>query len=325
MTLAVSLKGISGAMRRGRHAILGLTCSIVLLALVYSLEDTITQLFGLLVQMELAKALYFSLLGLAILFTSYHMYKIYISVTMYVIEGLSARPSIRPAMPMLSLFSRILGLVLVLIATVGLFSGKVPFLYELMQGIMASFSGLFSILIALILALQVKEIVGNYLAGAILKASRVVSEEEFLNMGDEYLKIEEVDLSYTKLVNRFGERIYIPNLKFLVDTFRKPFSKENRRYVELKFSLPYGYAPDKVYRDISEIIEKHNNDPGELPPIDDYRILTLDLASYSVLYELQVRPPRAVFPEALRSSVRKRLHEKFGADLATPMMLNITK
>jgi hypothetical protein len=43
------------------------------------------------------------------------------------------------------------------------------------------------------------------------------------------------------------------------------------------------------------------------------------------VYELQVKPSEPVFPEAMRGSVRRLVHEKFGQDLATPMILDVRK
>jgi hypothetical protein len=51
----------------------------------------------------------------------------------------------------------------------------------------------------------------------------------------------------------------------------------------------------------------------------------VSLADYSVVYELRVKPSQSVFPEAMRSTVRRLVYEKFGADLATPTLLELRK
>ena len=198
--------------KKARPAILKFAISAILLVIVYSLEGLITLLLSPLVGQNLAHVLYLLLFVPLILFTSYQIFKTYSIVSTDLIEGPLARLRIRSAIPTILLFNRIFGLVLLLVATLWLLSSKIPFLYGLMGGIAASFSGAFSLLIALILALQVKEIVGNYLAGIMIKASGVVSEQEFIGMGDEYLKIQKIDLSYTRVTDHLGEETYIPNL-----------------------------------------------------------------------------------------------------------------
>jgi hypothetical protein len=60
-------------------------------------------------------------------------------------------------------------------------------------------------------------------------------------------------------------------------------------------------------------------------PIDDFRLVIVSLADYSVVYELRVKPSQSVFPETMRSTVRRLVYEKFGEDLATPMILDVRK
>lgn len=326
MTSRNTLIEFSQSEYKWRHTLVKLGVSVIILAFVYILEGSITSLLESLTEKELASALILLLLTTATTLCVYYAYRAYLGVSSHIIGKLSTRPSIRPAVQTLLLFNRVFGAIVSLVAILSLLSIRIPFLYVIVRSITASFSGLFSILVALILALQVKEIVGNYLAGAIVKWSRIVSDGEFLNMGDEYLKVENVNSAYTELVNRFGERIYMPNLKFLIENFRKPFSKTYRRYVDLRFSLPYKYRPDEIGGRIKKIVEMYNKSPSaSSPPIDDYKLLALELANYSVVYELQARPLKPVFPETLKSSIRQLLHEEFGEDLATPTMVSVTK
>ncbi len=321
-----TLSKISQTPNRWRYTLVKLGVSAIILAFIYVFESSIVSLLELLTEKELAGALFLLFLATTTVLCIYYAYRTYLDVTSHLIAKLSAKPSIRPAVHTILLFNKIFGLIISLVVILSLLSIKIPFLYVIVRSIMASFSGLFSILVALILALQVKEIVGNYLAGAIVKWSRIISDGEFLNMGDEYLKVENVNSAYTELVNRFGERIYVPNLKFLIENFRKPFSKTYRRYVDLRFSLPYKYHPDEIGGRIKKIVDMYNKSPSaSSPPIDDYKLLALELASYSVVYELQARPLKPVFPETLKSSIRQLLHEEFGEDLATPTMVSVTR
>lgn len=317
---------VHGAVRSIRNTVIKLVASALLLALVFGLEGVITSFLTLIVEERIAETLYLLVFGILSLSTSYYVYKAYVSLSAHLVEWLSAKPSIKPAMPLISLFNQVLGAIAALVAVLWLFSTKIPFFYGLVQGIITSFSGLFSILIALILATQVKEIAGNYIAGLIIKSSRLIGDQEFLNFGDQYLKVTKVDHSYTRLVDRFGEEVYIPNLRFLIDTFRKPFSKRTGMYIHLTFSLPYSYGQGEVSRKIVEIVEEHNKRrEATVPSIEQHRLLLADLANYAVVYELQIRPATPTFPELLKSSIRELLRESFGKDLATPMLLDITR
>jgi small-conductance mechanosensitive channel len=309
-----------------RHEIVKLVLLALILALIYALDAYLRPVFESVMEKELASTIFLSILSIVVVSTCYYIYRVYVSITSYLVGKLSVKPSVRPALPTILSLNRILGLVIAVLMALWLLSVKIPFLYGIVRGIAASFSGLFSILIALVLALQVKEIVGNYLAGIIIKSSGTISDGEFLTINDEYLNIEKVDSAYTLLVNRFGERVYVPNLKFLVDIFRKPFSKWNIRYIDLKFSLPYKYRPEEVRQKLASLIDRLNKqDETTVLLVDDYRLLMADLANYCVVYELQVRPLKPVFPETLRSNIRQLLHQEFGEDLATPTMVNIAK
>jgi small-conductance mechanosensitive channel len=319
-------KWLSEAARRMRPAVVKLVGSCVLLVIVYLLEEPIARLLKLFVGESFGETLYLVLLAPLMLLTSYYVFRVYASVSTSVIEGPLAKLKIRSAIPMIVLLNRIFGIVLLLIAALWLLSLRIPFLYSLVEGIVGSFSGVFSLLIALVLAMQVKEIVGNFLAGLMIKTSGVISEGEYINIGEEYCRIEKIDLPYTKVTDLLGEEIYIPNLKFLIETFRKPFSEGNRRYIDLRFSLPYKYPIKEVEQKVNELVKQHNNQPQHSDArIDDFRLVMVSLADYSVVYELRVKPSHSVFPEAMRTTLRRLVYEKFGEDLATPMILNVRK
>jgi small-conductance mechanosensitive channel len=320
------LKWLSEAARRMRPAFVRLVVSCVLLILVYSLEEPITRLLKLFVEESLAETLYLVLLAPLMLLTSYYIFRVYASISTSVIEGPLAKLKIRSAVPTILLLNKIFGLVLLFITALWLLSRKIPFLYSLVEGLVGSFSGVFSLLIALVLAMQVKEIVGNFLAGLMIKTSGVIIEGEYISIGEEYYRIEKIDLSYTKVTDLLSEETYIPNLKFLIESFRKPFSKDSRRYIDLRFSLPYKYPIKEVEQRVSELVEQHNTQTRHSDArIDDFRLVIVSLADYSVVYELRVKPSQSVFPEAMRSNVRRLVYEKFGEDLATPMILDVRK
>jgi len=310
------------AARRVKGTVAGLAASLLLLVPLYLFEDAIVSSLAVFIGKAIAEAVYFSLLGLTSLSASFYTYKACTTLTSLLMDRLSEKPSLKPAVPLLSMVSKVLALALALTVALWLLSVRISFLYDLVQGMLASLSELASTLIALVLALQVKEIVGNYIAGLIIKASGLVDEGEFLRLSGEYVRVEKINYAYTRLVNRFGEEICVPNLRFLLESFRKPYSRGSGRYVELRFSLPYSYSPDEVRKRVKQLLERYNRTYSS-PRVRSYRLLVLDLASYSVIYELQVKPSRPVFPESLKSDMRQLLLEEFGEDLATPTIISL--
>ena len=303
-----------------------LVISCVLLVVIYSLEKPITDLFALAVGESPAYVLYVVLLVPPEILAAYCVYQLYVAFSMPVIQFSLAKLKVRSAT--ILLLNKILGVILLFTTAIGLLSTKFPFLYVYAQGVIASFSGIFSLLVTLIVAMQMKEIGGNFLSGLMIKSSDVISEGDYIKLesGMEYVRIEKIDHTYTRVVNILSEETFIPNLKFLTENFRKPFSKENREYVDLRFNLSYKYSPKQVEQDVTELVAQYNSQSeNRNVKIDGFLVVTIDLGDYSVIYELRVKPSTPVFPEAIRSDFRRLLHEKYGEDLATPMLLNLRK
>lgn len=304
-----------------------LLASCILLIVIYSLEKPITELFSLAVGAGVAEYLYLALLVPLEILASYYVYRIYVAFSTPAIEASLAKLKVRSATSTVLLLNKILGLVLLVTTAISLLSSKIPFLYGYAQGVIASFSGIFSLLVTLIVAMQMKELAGNFLAGLVIRSTDVISEEDYIKLDSskEYVRVEKIDHTYTRVVNILNEETFIPNLKFLVENFRKPFSKAKREYVDLQFSLSYKYSPKQVDQDVTELVTQYNDRQNGTVKIDAFLVVTIDLRDYSVIYELRVKPSTPVFPEAIRSDFRRLLHEKYGEELATPMLLNIRK
>ena len=300
-------------------------CILVVIIYLHPLEKTVTGLFSLSIGPTDAETLYLLLLVPIDLLVAYFAYRIYLDLSALIIEASLTKLKARSATRSILVLNKILGLVLLIITVIWLLSSKFPFLAGYTEAAIASFSGLFSLLLTLIVAMQMKEVGGNFLAGMLLRASDTLDEGDYIKMDSEYVRVEKIDHSYTHVVNILGERVFIPNLKFLTDNFRKPYSKQTREYVDLRFALSYDYSPKQVEQDMSALVNQHNQTPNSSVKIDEFLVVTVDLAAYSVIYELRVKPSAPIFPEAVRSDFRRLLHEKYGEDLATPMLLNVRK
>ena len=321
-----NINRLSEHMRRMKFVFARLLVICILLVGIYShpLEKSFTELLSLAVGPIAAEYLYLLLFVPLGILVAYFASRIYVDLSSFIISLSLSKLKVRSSSPIF-LLNKILGFGLLIITAIWILSSKFPFLTQYVEAVMASFSGLFSLLVTLVVAMQMKEIGGNFIAGIILRASDVVNEGEYVRLDNEYVRIEKIGSTYTNAVNILDERIFIPNLKFLTDNFRKPYSKQNLEYVDLRFSVSYEYPMKQVEQDVSGLVNQYNQTPNLNVKIKDFTVVTIDLAAYSVIYELRLKPSAPIFPEAIRSDFRRLLHEKYGEDLATPMMLNIRK
>jgi len=318
---------LSEHLRRLKFVVVRLVILCILVIVVYQrpLETNIINFFSLAVGSTFAEYFYLFLLVPLGVLIAYYAYKIYMDLSSFIIDSALSRLKMRTATPTILILNRILGLILLITIAIWLLSNKLTFLSGYAESVLASFSGLFSLLITLIVAMQMKELGGNFIAGLLLRSSEVVSEGDYIRVDREYVRVEKIDSTYTRVMNILNEQIFIPNLKFLTDNFRRPYSKQNREFIDLQFSMSYTYSPAQVEQDISELVNRYNQTSDRSVKIDEFLVVTVDLAPYSAVYELRVKPSAPIFPEAIRSDFRRLLHEKYGEDLASPMLLNIKK
>ncbi len=314
--------------RRMKSPAVKLVIACVIFVVIYSLEKPIIDLFALAIGESPAYALYLVLLVPPEILASYCIYQLYVGFSTPMIQFSLAKLKAHSATSTILVLNKILGVILFITTVIWLLSTRFPFLYVYAQSVIASFSGLFSLVVILIVSMNLKEIGGNFLAGLMIKSSDLINEQDYIKLdsGTEYVRVEKIDHTYTHVVNILNEETFIPNLKFLMENFRKPFSKDNREYVNLRFSLSYKYSPKQVEQDVTGLVTQYNNQSeNSNVKIDQFLVVTIDLGDYSVIYELRVKPSTPVFPEAVQSDFRRLLHEKYGEDLATPMLLNLRK
>ena len=298
-----------------------LTLGVLLFALHYA-EQYILALLGLALPAELAIAVYLFVFGITALFFSYVLARVFYKIGILASATIaSLSPKLKPVGTLVRFIFTIATLITFTVALLGLLSLRVSAAAEVVEWLASTLGGFFSMLIALILAFQVKEIVGNYLAWLIIKFGDLVEEGDFIRFNEEVLKVVRVGSSHTLLVNTFDEEVYIPNLKFLLDTYKKPFSRRARRYLEVHFTLPYSYP----YREVVARVHKalQNLDSPEAP-VASYRLLIKELHPYAVIYELRVKPSKPLFPYTFNSEVMRVLFEEFGEALSTPTLVTLS-
>ncbi len=185
-----------------------------------------------------------------------------------------------------------------------------PAILGYMSSIIPSF---ISILISLILAIQLGSLFVNYVAGVLVRVEHLLEEGDFIEFEGEVLRVEKTRFFCVEAVNRFGEQVVIPNVKLIEAPFKKLFSRGKTRFIEVRFTLPYQIPFEEVEKVVRKVVGRRS-----------YKLLVLDLGNYAVVYELQVKPSKPVFPEGFRSDLRKALLREFGSKLSMPLMVTFT-
>jgi len=302
-----------------------LALTLALGALIFALhaaEQRVLAVLELALPPELSAAVYFAAFSVVALAFSYLLARLVYKVGVLAsAAATAASPKLKPLGSLVRIVFLAASLLAFAIALLNLLSLKVLAVSGLVQWLASTLGGFFSMLVALILALQVKEIVGNYLAWLVIKFGDLVEEGDFVSFGGEFLKVVRVGYSHTLLVDTFEEEVYVPNLKFLLEAYRKPFSRRARRYLEVCFTLPYSYS----FREVSARIHRalQNLHISEAS-IASYRLLIREFHPYAVVYELRVKPDRPVFPNVFNSYVMRALLEEFGEAISTPALVTLT-
>lgn len=295
-----------------------------LLFAIHVSEQFITYYIEFILPPEQSSSIYIALFGLISLILSYFLARL-----VYDIGGaISTLLSEKPAYKQLTFFARVsfgaIAILVFLVTSLRLVSIRVAAVAGVAEWLASTLSGFTSILIAMIVALQVREIFGNYLAWVVLRFSDLIEAGDYINFSSEVLKVVRVGYSHTVLLNDLNEEIYVPNLRFLIESFRKTFSRRTRSYVDLRFTLPYSFPYEDVKAGVIRALQTYS-EQHESIGISDYRFLISELSPYSVNYELRVKPDRAVFPQMFRSDIMRQLLKEFGEALATPALILLSE
>lgn len=302
-----------------------LATTLALGALVFALyaaEREILSVLKLTLPEELAVAAFLATFGFASLAFSYTLARtVYRAGALASTAVAKASPKLRPLASLVRIVFAAAALLTFIATLLNLLSLEVSAVAGVAQWLSSTLGSFFSVLLALILALQMKEIVGNYLAWLIIKFGDLVEEGDYISFSGEFLKVVRVGYSHTLLVNAFEEEVYLPNLKFLLETYRKPFSRRVRRYIEVCFTLPYSYPYEEVAARVHKALQNLNNPQVS---IASHTLLVKELQPYAVAYELRVKPGRPMFPSILVSEVIRALLKEFGEALSTPALVVLT-
>ncbi|MEM0460220.1 MAG: mechanosensitive ion channel [Thermofilaceae archaeon] len=222
----------------------------------------------------------------------------------------------------LNLLVKFAALLVFLTASLYALSFRITAVAETIKWLGEALSGFVSTLIALVIALQLRDIVGNYLAWFVIRIASLVEPGDYVSFSGEILKCVSIGGSHVRFVNPLGEEVYVPNLRFLIETFRKKFSRTTTGYVDMRFTVPYSVPYERVKAAVTRVInELSESNEG----VRSYQLLIADLSNYGVVYELWIKPEHPVFPAVFRSSAMVLLQKELGDLLATPMLIQFAE
>ncbi len=295
-----------------------------MLLAVHLSEQLIVHGIGLILPPEQSLSAYIALFGLISLALSYFLARLAYDIGGAILTPLGRKPAYRPLMPFIRASFGAVAVLVFIVAILRLVSIRVAAVAGVAEWLASTLSGFASILIAMIVALQVREIFGNYLAWVVLRFSDLVEEGDYISFGGEVLKVVKVGYSHAVLLNSLNEEVYVPNLKFLIESYRRTFTRRTRSYVDLRFTLPYSFPYEDVKAGVARALQAYG-EQHESIGVSDYRLLVSELSPYSVTYELRVRPEKPVYPQMFRSEVMKQLLKEFGEALATPTLILLSE
>ncbi|RLE65561.1 MAG: hypothetical protein DRJ47_04725 [Thermoprotei archaeon] len=248
----------------------------------------------------------------SVFLTAYYSYKL---TSMMTRDILARYPRISRIRYMVEIVVSVVSLLVAITVTVNTLAVKfeaVGKIESLLSGIAGN---LLSLFVTFIIAIQVGNILANYVAGIIFRLEDIAEEGDFIVFQGEMFRVRERGWYALECEDRFGNIVYIPNMLVVTNKLCKAFSKTGYRYVEVKFSLPYSMS-------IEEVKKRVDNAMSGVKRIIDYKLLIYDLSNYGVVYELQVMPKKPMFVEQLRSIVRAALIQEFKQLLMTPTIIN---
>ena len=157
--------------------------------------------------------------------------------------------------------------------------------------VMASYLGLpVNSMVALVgvvgvaLSLSLQGSLSNLAGGITIMVTRPFAVGDYVEAGDAAGTVAEIGLVYTKLKTIDNKLIYIPNGEVSSEVITN-YSAQDKRRVDLTFSVSYDADPEQVKETIRQVVEAHPKGKREpQPPF----VRTTALGESGVSYTLRV-------------------------------------
>lgn len=142
---------------------------------------------------------------------------------------------------------------------------------------MTSLVAVLSVL-GLAVSLAVQGLLGNLAGGIMLLTAHPFASEDFVEAGGVSGTVKEVGLVYTKLITPDNKVVYVPNGDISSKTIIN-YSAEDKRRVELKFTVSYDAKPETVKSCMERVVGEHPKTfatPEPLFRASDYKDSTIE-------------------------------------------------
>ncbi len=294
-----------------------LVASIIILVIFYLnpvtwLNDAVLRRVGLDIG-ELKLYIDGALYAAATILVAYYTYEL---ANMMVSDILSRFPKLAQMRYVIEMTAKALSGLIAIVIVINTLAARFEAL-EVVGGWLASAAGnIASILATFIIAMQLGNLLANYLAGLVLRIEEFVEEGDFIEIGNMLLMVRRLGWYSVEAEDRFGNIVYVPNMSLMTKILRRAFSRISYRYVEVRFTLPYGISLEEVRRRVDLAMAATRR-------VVSHRLLIYELGPYAVTYELQAQPRKAMFEEQFRSIIRAALLHEFGELLSTPMIVSM--
>ena len=159
---------------------------------------------------------------------------------------------------------------------------------------------------SLVIGLALQEPLGNLFNGVSLLMANPFKKGDWISIGGEVGKVNEINWRSVKIHTRFNEQIIIPNNMLGKEMIRN-LSRPNKMHAEvLKFAFSYDDKPQKVKTMLLEVASKNDKVLTSPPPT----ALTLSYDDYSISYGLKIFVKDFEDVIALNDEIMTKIYEK---------------
>lgn len=183
------------------------------------------------------------------------------------------------------------------------------------ESLRAQLFSLFGLLISAMIALSSTTLVGNLMAGLMLRNMNSFGVGDFIRVKQTYGRVSEIGLLHVEIQDENRALVCLPNMLLIADSFQ--VTLRSGAVIHCEVSLGY---------DVSHsLVEPLLFEAAEQAGFSDAAVLIKELGDYSVLYRVvaKLEDVKQVLtaPSRLRARVLDVLHEQ-GIEIASPTLMN---
>ncbi len=159
---------------------------------------------------------------------------------------------------------------------------KIGLLFIIATLLGADLTGLIAILAAagFAIGMALQGSLGNFASGILVLAFKPYKTDDWIEISDEFGKVEEIGIFNTKIITRDNNTLVIPNSR-VTESILTNFSDKGTRRVEVYVPIPYSESFPRVKKMILDVlleIPEIKNDPQPIIEIDNFNTHSVILA-----------------------------------------------